>query len=334
MSQQQARILVVHAGGTIGMRPTPQGWAPGADLAGWVRQLVAEEFPMVELELASLDPLIDSSNAGPRQWQQVIDAIAQTTQRPDGVVVLHGTDTLAYCAAAVDLSPGLAGLPIVLTGAQRSFLDEDSDAAGNVLGAIRCTLEPRLAGVQLYFDGVALDPRFASKISSSSMHGFDSPNRAPLAHVAAGGGIEFGPRAPRTEPMASRAPYRDCDVVVISLHPGLSASRVAAQLTPVPEAIVLRAYGAGNAPDDDLELLAALANAVAAGAVLVVTTQCSHGGVDLGHYAVSQPLLRLGAVPGGAHSVEGLVALLTHGLSQGLRGDELGREVAARTLAE
>lgn len=126
-------------------------------------------------------------------------------------------------------------------------------------------------------------------------------------------------------------PYRPVDLVVLTLHPGLQASRVRSLLTPAPEAVVLRAYGTGNAPDDDPELLDALQQANDAGTVLVVTTQCPHGGVHLGRCAVSQGLLSVGAVSGGDFTSDALVAWVTDLLSQGLSPAQVREAIKQQT---
>lgn len=309
------RVLVVYTGGTIGMVETPAGWSPGADLAGWLRGLVARELPGVRVDLVALEPLVDSSSARPRDWQRMADAIEAGRADHDAFVVLHGTDTLAYSAAALDFA--LGATPVVLTGSQRSLVAPGSDAAGNVLGALRAAVDPRLAQVALFFDGQLFAGSAVTKVSSVADHAFDSPNRAPLALCVGDGAVV--PDQPERRP----APFADVDLVVVSLHPGLRPRRLAALLSPAPQAVVLRAYGAGNAPDDDPELLDALRRAHEAGTVIVVTTQCGHGGVHLGQYAVSQGLLGVGAVSGGDLPVEALVARLTGLLSQGLGPDEV-----------
>lgn len=331
------RVLVVYTGGTLGMVETNQGWAPGADLDGWLRELVARELPGVAFELVSLEPLIDSSNARPQEWQRIVDAVESRADEFDAFVVLHGTDTLGFSAAAVHFALRGTGRTVVLTGAQRSLVLPDSDAPANVSGAIRAALHPRVSGVSIYFDRTLVAGHHATKISSEDDHAFDSVNLPPLATMTHNGRLVVRDINP-TETMAGgepapgpRKPYRPVDLVVLTLHPGLQASRVRSLLTPAPEAVVLRAYGTGNAPDDDPELLDALQRANDAGTVLVVTTQCPHGGVHLGRYAVSQGLLTVGSVSGGDFTSDALVAWVTDLLSQGLSPAQVREAIKQQT---
>ncbi|GAB3707722.1 asparaginase [Mariniluteicoccus flavus] len=344
-----ARVLVIYTGGTLGMRPTDHGWEPGADLEGWLAGLAAAELPGITVDLLTLEPLIDSSNATPHDWQRIVDAVRDGAEAHDGIVVLHGTDTMAFAAAA--LHHALGPVPVVLTGAQRSLVLEDSDAGDNVLGAVRRALDPALDRVVVFFDGEVIDGERATKVSSTADHAFGSVNGCDRSLISDDLEVSRGTEMPDRErsvalkrdresrsPSERRRdeeprPFADVDLVVLTLHPGLRAERLAAQLTPPPQAAIVRAYGSGNAPDNDPALLAALAEASAAGTVVVVTTQCGHGGVELGQYAVSQGLLATGAVSGGDLGVEALVALLTFLLSQGLGPGEVRGQLAERVLS-
>ena len=109
------RLLLLHTGGTLGMRPTEWGWEPGADLAGWLSGLMTEQLPDLAWDLVSLEPLIDSSNARPAEWQRIVDSVRQHRGSHQAFVVLHGTDTLAFSAAATHLALAGTGLPVVFT---------------------------------------------------------------------------------------------------------------------------------------------------------------------------------------------------------------------------
>ena len=332
MTSATRRLLFIYTGGTLGMVQTDAGWAPGADLEAWLDDQMAEQFPGVAHDFVALDPLVDSSSATPLTWQRILDVIDAHHDSHDAFVVLHGTDTLAFTAAALTFALSGTGIPVVLTGSQRSIVRKDSDAPDNVRGAIRSALDDRLNGVALFFDDRLLEGQHASKISTTDDHAFESMDAAPLA-LRVGKDLVFTPgeRSPLPSAPAERQPFREAAIVVIQLHPALSSARVDAMLTPAPEAVIVRAYGSGNAPEDDPQLLSALAGASAAGSVVVVTTQCAHGGVDLGHYASSQPLLDAGAVAGGTLTTEALVAGLTFLLSQGLDADQIRTTLGAAT---
>lgn len=98
------RLHVTYAGGTIGMVDSPEGLRPGADLQGWFgSQLEGIELAS-NITMSTLDPLIDSSEATPEDWQAIIDDINAHADEADAFLVLHGTDTMAYSAAALSYS--------------------------------------------------------------------------------------------------------------------------------------------------------------------------------------------------------------------------------------
>ncbi|TKW66268.1 MAG: asparaginase, partial [Cutibacterium acnes] len=94
------RISVLYTGGTIGMVETPQGLAPGADLQGWLTDLLAGTGLAGQVVVTTMEPLVDSSNVTPLLWQRIVDQIRRDDES-DGFVVLHGTDTMAYTSAAL-----------------------------------------------------------------------------------------------------------------------------------------------------------------------------------------------------------------------------------------
>lgn len=312
----QQRIRVIYAGGTIGMIPGPTGLTTGIDLTDAVGQLLARQRLDAEAEVGRLDPLIDSSSATPTDWQKMADAI--TAHPADGYVVLHGTDTMAYSASA--LAYALAGLdaPIVVTGAQRSILEMQSDADDNIAGALALAAR-EWRGVGLYFDHTLFAAARTTKVSSSHRHAFDSPatapwwtpddSRLPSARLGVG--------------WPNPAPYRACDIAVVSLAPGLTTARLRAAVTPRPEAVLIRAFGAGNGPEGDLADL--VADLTRDGVPVAVTSQCLASDVDLTRYATGHLLASAGAFGTGSLTVEAAYAKLTFLLSQGVGQHHMAR---------
>lgn len=349
-------VHVIYTGGTIGMVDSPRGLVPGADLEGWLTRLL--DRPRTpgasqggpgpdDVTLTSLDPLIDSSNATPASWQQVIDTVRAlaapgTGSTPPGTgptapgtgpaafVVLHGTDTLAYTAAAASYALTDLPHPVVLTGSQLPLGVLGSDAAGNVTGALVAATSGRVGGVSLFFGHRLLAGNRATKTSSWAYDGFDSPATPPLARV--GAPWRWYPAPPAGTGWPVPRPYARQDVVVLDLVPGITARRLEALLTPLPDAVVLRAFGVGNAPGAEPGLTRVVKEAVEAGTAVVVASQCHEARVRLGHYETGEVLTRAGAVGAGDMTLEALYTKIVFLLSQGLRGaglsDAVGRDIA------
>ena len=92
---------ILYTGGTLGMVSTPDGLAPGADLTGWLTQLLSGTELAGAFETQSFEHLIDSANATPDDWRRIVDDLWKYRDDADSFIVLHGTDTLAYTSAAL-----------------------------------------------------------------------------------------------------------------------------------------------------------------------------------------------------------------------------------------
>jgi len=342
-------VHITYTGGTIGMVESPHGLIPGADLDSWLAELLEGTALAGRVSLTVLDPLIDSANATPESWQAIIDDLrahraATPADGTDGIngadgvksyVVLHGTDTMAYTSAALSYALADFDRPVVVTGSQLPLGVVGSDAAPNVTGALRAATSRRAVGVSLFFGHHLLAGNRATKTSSWAFQGFTSPNAVPLAVTGAPWQwtrpSEAGTGWPHPKP------YERHDVVVIDLAPGITAARLRALLTPLPEAVVLRAFGVGNVPSAEPGLADVIAEVIGAGVAVIVASQCHEAEVLLGHYEAGDAIARAGAVGSRDMTLEATYAKVQFLLSQGLRGDELsqwmGRSIAGELTA-
>ena len=108
------RIHITYTGGTIGMVESPNGLVPGADMRGWLRRLIEDAHLDPSLfSFTELDPLIDSSNATPDNWQTMADDLRAHRDDADAFVVMHGTDTMSYSSAALSYALTGFGKPVI-----------------------------------------------------------------------------------------------------------------------------------------------------------------------------------------------------------------------------
>ena len=144
------RIHITYTGGTIGMVESPNGLVPGADMRGWLRRLIEDAHLDPSLfSFTELDPLIDSSNATPDNWQTMADDLRAHRDDADAFVVLHGTDTMSYSSAALSYALTGFGKPVIFTGSQHPLGKIESDATANVTGALNAAMSGRFHGVGL-----------------------------------------------------------------------------------------------------------------------------------------------------------------------------------------
>lgn len=327
------RIKAIYTGGTLGMVPSAgerRGFTPGADIPGALATLLSGSD--VHYDLHVFEQLIDSAEAAPSDWQAVVDSVRAGAGQYDGFVVLHGTDTLAYTASALAFALTDVAAPIVLTGAQRSIVEPDSDTPRNVTGAFTAA-SADWSGVGVFFDDLLLAGPRATKVSTVDLQGFESPDTEPLARVR-DGAWEWAPPRPAGVGWVASAPYRAPDIAVVTFTPGLSPARMRAAVTPTPEAVILRAYGSGQGPGRDGATEALVRELVHGGVPVAVTTQCGHGPVDLTRYAAGEQLLRAGAFGVRDMTFEAVYTKLAFLLGQGVAAADIPRWMATDLAGE
>lgn len=323
------RVYIANTGGTIGMRRGPAGYAPSPGfLAEQLALLPAFRSPQLpELVLHEHVPLLDSAYMTPEDWSRIARDIAANYEDFDGFVVAHGTDTMAYTAAALPfMLEGLAK-PVILTGSQVPLCELRNDAYENLLTAILIAAHQPLPEVCVYFGGLLLRGCRATKVHTQDFEAFASPNCPPLGRA----GVDISIDWPRVRPAPpSGTALRVVDlgqplVGALRLFPGIAAGVIRSMLLPPVGGLVLEAYGAGTGPGNDGAFLDAIREASAMGVAVVVTSQCLEGGTALGDYAASSCLAEAGAVGGGDMTAEAALAKLRYLLSLGLPPGDVRR---------
>ena len=289
-------ILLIHTGGTLGMTPqgSPAGLAPGPFLEG-----LLERVPELR-DLADFDLEVpfnqDSAACEPGHILELARQVRARSGACDGVVIVHGTDTMAFSASVLGFLLADLGKPVVLTGSQRPLAFVRSDARGNLVNAVDLATRG-VAEVGICFGTAWLRGVACEKVSVHQYQAFESPNLAPLAEI--GADIRLHPEAGRFE--RAVAPglggALELDIEVITPHPGMVWRPAPAGV----KALLIQAYGAGNLPMGRPDLQACLADAADRGLPVVVTTQCREGRVDLAAYELGRQLEALGAISGGLH---------------------------------
>ena len=305
-------LLVLYTGGTIGMLETPEGLAPAGGFEARMREHFAQmaDAPQLQWTLQELNPLLDSANMQQHNWLAMRDAIVEAVDVAghDGVLVLHGTDSLAYSAAA--LSFLLLSLPaaVLLTGSMLPAGAGGSDAWDNLCGALRQFEQGLEDGVQLYFHGQLLHGCRTSKLRSEAFDAFAALPRHREGQRAAELPAVLGYRQQR----------QPVNLAVMPVFPGLRAEHLKALLDSGVQGLLLECYGSGTGPSDDQALLDALRAARQRGVMLAAISQCPEGSVVFDTYAAGNRLRGAGLVSGGGMTREAalgkMVALLGAGL--------------------
>ncbi|QYM68890.1 asparaginase [Pseudomonas sp. So3.2b] len=310
-------IMVLYTGGTIGMQASANGLAPASGFEARMREQLAH-LPAPAWRFREMSPLIDSANMTPAYWQRLRSAVVEAVDEGcDGVLILHGTDTLAYSAAAMSFQ--LLGLPapVVFTGSMLPAGVPDSDAWENVSGALTALGEGLAPGVHLYFHGALMAPTRCAKIRSFGRH--------PFAALQRNGGVAKAQALPAA--LDYRQPKALANVGVLPLVPGIDAGQLDALVASGIQALVLECFGSGTGPSDNTAFLASLQRALDRDVVVVAITQCHEGGVELDVYEAGSRLRGVGVLSGGGMTREAVFGKLQALLGAGLPNDAVRRLV-------
>ena len=322
--QSANNVMVLYTGGTIGMQASANGLAPASGFEARMRAQLANQ-PVPAWRFREMSPLIDSANMTPAYWQQLRTAVVEAIDEGcDAVLVLHGTDTLAYSAAAMSFQ--LLGLsaPVVFTGSMLPAGVPDSDAWENVSGALAALGEGLVPGVHLFFHGMLMAPTRCAKIRSFG--------RNPFAALQRQGGVARAESLPGA--LDYRQPKALATVGVLPLVPGIGAAQLDSLIGSGIQALVLECYGSGTGPSDNPEFLASLRKARDHGIVVVAITQCHEGGVELDVYEAGSRLREAGVVSGGGMTRETAFGKLQVLIGAGLPFERIGPLLEANLCGE
>ncbi|WP_394849318.1 asparaginase [Pendulispora brunnea] len=326
------RVLLLITGGTILMRGKP---VLEPDKAA-ARDLLAE-VPALG-RIARIDTrvlfLMDSGDFQPENWVAIARAVheALRSNKYAGIVVVHGTDTMAYTASALALLLGPIDRPVILTGSQRPLAELRTDARENLINATLAATLP-VPEVAIAFASRVLRGARSIKRDAWALEAFDSPNCPPLATMGVGVDV-LGHVRKKGRTAATFDPRIESRVLAVRVFPGLDPGLLQGALRAGVRGLVLEAYGTGNLPHRGASLIPALEEARARKAPVVVVSQCPRGAVDIARYAGGAQASDAGAISGGDMTVECALAKLMIGLGRFGAGERLQRYLATDTVGE
>ena len=269
---------------------------------------------------------VGSSEVTQRDWVEIAETVEQLYDEYEGFVVVHGTNTMSYTAAA--LSFALQGLskPIVLTGALLPINDIAGDGRMNLVSAIRAA-QLDIAEVCVALGSRVLRGCRVKKVDQSLFQTFDTTRIAPLAEFNVG--VHLGEhRLVRRKRQLVCKPTFDPNVAMVTLHPALEMQFLDAILQTKPHGIVMRAYGPGMLPE---RLFPWLRKVTDQGIPIVMMSQTIRGRVDLHHFRKQITLEQFGVVSGKDMTLECALVKLMWALTQTDNPHKL-REIMERSL--
>ncbi len=329
------RVYIAYTGGTIGMTKNTRGeYAPAP---GYLQTRLNEmpEFAdprLPEITIHEYAPLLDSANMTPETWRVIARDLQAHYADYDGLIVLHGTDTMAYTASALAFM--LRGRKtIIVTGSQVPLCELRNDARENLLTSLIITSQYAIPEVCLFFGTRLLRGCRTVKTSVGGFDAFDSPNFPSLGVV----GVDIRLRwdlilPPPVEEELIVHEFTEPKVAALRLFPGISPDVLANILRPPLQGLVIEAYGSGNGPMTTPGFRDVLHEATARGVVIMATTQCWHGAVTLGAYEAS--LATAGVTTGLDLTTEATLTKLVYLFSRGYAPDVVRQKMVENLRGE
>lgn len=281
------RILMLATGGTIASCDGGHGLSPSIsseEILCHVPEIGV--FCLVDaIQLMNLD----STNMAPAHWLRISAAIREHYSRYDGFVITHGTDTMAYTAAALSYLIQNSPKPIVITGSQKSISLHDTDARTNLLNSFIYATDDDSHDVSLVFDGKVILGTRARKERTKSYNAFSSVDYPEIAVIRDGRLIRY--LAVRQYPEGTAPVFSDrleTGILLLTLIPGMSPN-VLYKLKDDYRAVICQSFGVGGLPGGgDGEFARAVGDLIDGGKTFVMMTQVPYEGSDMDVYQVGK----------------------------------------------
>lgn len=341
-AMKNPHILIIYTGGTIGMIENPEtGALENFDFEQFRHYVPELNRFHYQIDALAFDPPIDSSDMEPRYWTKIVHIIADHYDSYDGFVVLHGTDTMAYTASALSFMLENIGKPVIITGSQLPIGQLRTDGKENLLTSIEIAAardeqgRPMVPEVCIFFESKLTRGNRTTKLNSEGFNAFRSFNLPPLAY--AGIHIKYENHLIRhPQPGAVFTPHFELNknVMVLTLFPGMRRELVETCFNVKGlRAVILKTFGAGNAPRKAwfVECIRKIINQ---GIIVVNSTQCYKGSVEMSLYETGRPLLEAGVINGYDSTLEAVITKLMYLLGCGYSNEEIIKQMNSNIAGE
>ena len=312
------KILLLTTGGTIASMPGGEGLEPHrSDVMNRELEQLRTYYDITVQDIMCLD----SSNMRPEEWETIARSVFESRGTCDGIVISHGTDTMAYTASALTWMLPNIDLPVVFTGSQLPLADMLSDGPDNLRTAFAMAASGH-PGVFLAFDRKVMLGCRAVKVRASGFSAFESVNAKYAALVSNRGLVVNEAILPKPTGPAQLRTQVSKNVFLLKLTPGLNPAVFDMLAAMGYKGIVVEAFGLGGV-NVLHKGLRGIHRAVEDGISVVITTQCLYDSANLGVYQVGSKLLELGVIQGRDMTSEAAMTKLMWAIGQGMEPEEI-----------
>ena len=302
------KIKWLATGGTISCIQTENGLHPAAaesqmrDMLNHIPETGNEIFPECIMN-------IDSSDISVKDMKLIGTAADKAIKEGyDGIVMTHGTDTMAYTSAVLRKMLSGTPIPVIITGSQRPFYSANSDGKINLFNALKAAADSSLKYVFLIFGDKLIRGDRAHKDYTENDNAF-------VSSCGYSGIIQNGRLIVNEFPNADTEYHLNLDfnenVMLIKLTPLTDGNIFTFAAESGVKGIVIEGYGAGGIPH---RLLDSIGKVISKGIKIMLISQCLYDGVDMSIYEVGTDAARLGIISGESMSAEAAVAEMMFGI--------------------
>ncbi len=305
-------VLLIHTGGTIGMIRDHESGVLKPDLFYESLTRVVPELSDIADIQVEIPFAMDSSEFNASHWRQLGQLIKGKIDGIDGVVITHGTDTLAYTASALSYMLMNVPVPVILTGAQKPLSELRTDARTNFINSIELATR-NIHEVCIFFDDKLMRGNRTIKSSIDHFDAFSSPNYPLLARV----GIDveiYRSNILQTSGLFHIFDSFDNSIAIYKSFPGCRDDYF--QPPENIRAIVIISYGAGNIALQESQLLGRVEQWLAANKIVVIMSETKSGRMNPALYEAGNKLLKMGALHSGDMTFEASITKLMFLLGQ------------------
>ena len=282
------RILMLGTGGTIACKRTEKGLKP-VITPDEILSYVPDSRDYCEIHTVQLMN-IDSTNIQPSHWLELARAIEKDYDNYDGFVITHGTDTMAYTAAALSYLIQHSQKPVIITGAQKPIDMENTDARTNLADSLLYASCPGAHDVNIVFDGNVIAGTRGKKERTKSYHAFSSINFPYVAAIQDGQIIIYLDDKDRDRETVRFYHHMDSSVGLLKLIPSMDASLLDYAAEHY-DAVIIESFGVGGLPSyENGDYHDAIARWTTMGKTVIMTTQVTNEGSNMSVYEVGRSI--------------------------------------------
>lgn len=287
------RILIINTGGTLSSVKSSNGLVPGMSSGDMLEELrmVSKNLELETEDFCSLD----SSNIGPEDWTGLATLIARRSYDYQGIVVIHGTDTLAYTSAMLSFMLQNISIPVVVTGSQLSIANPVADALENC----RCGIHMAASGypgVFVAFNRKVMLGCRASKVRTMSFDAFESINYPYVGEISSLGLRVFEKNLVEKKGIFKPQTAYSDKVALLKLYPGISPEILDMYYEKGYKAVYIEGFGLGGMPFLKNDFTGKVGEVIEKGMLVLAGSQCRYEGSNLSVYETGRVALEKGVI--------------------------------------